>query len=126
MKTKLPVLLLTLCLLLGCTSMLVTADESAETVVLFEESFDEYEADVDGKSTLMPNFFEVDAQTIGDGFIRVQEDSSGNLNLMSHVFTQITTKKPIMGAYTFSVDVLESQGKVQAGFYVRTPKNHAA
>ena len=105
MKKKILALLMVATLVLGGMSMLVMADDAQEMVVLLEENFDEYEADVDISATLLSGFFKYEANSIGDGWIRVQEDASGNLYLKSHVFTQIFNDKPILGAHVFSVDV---------------------
>lgn len=128
MKRNLLVLTMAFCMILGTMSLFVMADETQnnDMVVIFEENFDEYEAGVDVKNTKMPNFFFTEAQSIGNGSILVKEDHNGNLYLESRVFTQIYTKAPIEGAHVFSVDVSESQGTTQTGFYVRAPKNASA
>ncbi len=122
MKRKLPVLLLTVCLLFGCMSMFVTAEESSDMVVLVEENFDEYEAEVNGASTNLPKFFTLEANAIGDGYIRVEEEASGNLILKSHVFSQVFNHTPITGAYEFSLSIIGAQGKVQSGVLIRAPQ----
>jgi len=123
---KLLVFLHSVCLLLICVPIFVYAEQPTVNAVLFEETFDEYEADVDVGSTLMPDFFVSEANTIGDGYIKVMEDESGNLFLTSAVFSHVFTKEPVKGAYTFSLDVKDFHGSVSAGFFVRAPKTGAA
>ena len=128
MNKKWFTLALALCLLVGLLSVTAAADEGADSnlVLIFEESFEEYEADVNVSSTLMPDFFINDANAIGDGYIKVIEAASGNLYLQSHVFTQIYSATPIVGAYEFSLDIHEAQGSVQTGVFVRASKTDAA
>ena len=127
MIKKLLALLLALCLTAGGFTLVTLAAEGGDDLILiFEESFEEYEADVNVSSTLMPNFFINDANAIGDGYIKVIEAGNGNLYLQSHVFTQIYSATPIVGAYEFSLDVLECQGKAQSGIFIRAPKTNAA
>ncbi|MBE6584897.1 MAG: hypothetical protein E7645_00040 [Ruminococcaceae bacterium] len=126
MKRNLFVLLMTLCLLFSLATFFVSADENGSMAVIFEESFEEYEKNINVSSTTMPNFFVCDYNSIGDGIINVQEDASGNLYLFSHVFTQIYCATPVVGAYEFSLDILEAQGSVQTGVFVRAPKTTAA
>ena len=128
MNKKRFALMLALCLLIGLFSVTAAAEEGAdgELILIFEESFEEYQKDVNVSSTLMPNFFINDANSIGDGYIKVQEAASGNLYLQSHVFTQVYSATPIVGAYEFSLDVLECQGKAQSGIFIRAPKTNAA
>ena len=127
MIKKLLALLLALCLTAGGFTLVALAAEGDDDLVLiFEESFEEYEADVNVSSTLMPNFFINDANAIGDGYIKVIEAASGNLYLQSHVFTQIYSATPIVGAYEFSLDIHEAQGSVQTGVFVRASKTDAA
>ena len=90
--------------------------------IVFEENFEEYESGVNVNSTTMPSFFVCDYNGIGDGMISVQESGDGNLELKSHVFTQIYTSVPLTGAYEFSIEVYEAQGKLQSGVFVRAPK----
>ena len=127
MIRKLLALLLALCLTAGGFTLVALAAEGDDDLVLiFEESFEEYEADVNVSSTLMPNFFINDANAIGDGYIKVIEAASGNLYLQSHVFTQVYSATPIVGAYEFSLDIHEAQGSVQTGVFVRASKTEAA
>ncbi len=128
MKRKLPIFIILACLLFGCVSLFPLAAEGdgSDLILIFEENFEEYEKDVNVSSTLMPNFFVCDYNSIGDGVISVQESASGNLYLKSHVFTQIYSATPIVGAYEFSLDVHEAQGQVQTGVFVRAPKTVAA
>ena len=127
MIKKLLALLLTLCLTAGCFTLVALAAEDDDSLILiFEENFEEYEKDVNASSTLMPNFFVCDANSIGDGVINVQETNSGNLYLWSHVFSQVYAATPIVGAYEFSLDIIEAQGKAQTGVFIRAPKTAAA
>ncbi len=127
MIKKLLALLLALCLMTGgLTLTALAADDDGGLVLIFEESFEEYQKDVNVSSTLMPDFFVNDANAIGDGYIKVKEEGSGNLYLQSHVFTQIYSATPIVGAYELSLDVLECQGKAQSGLFIRAPKTNAA
>ncbi len=128
MNKKRFALMLALCLLIGLFSVTAAAEEGAdsELILIFEESFEEYQKDVNVSSTLMPDFFINDANAIGDGYIKVIEAGSGNLYLQSHVFTQVYSATPIVGAYEFSLDVLECQGKAQSGIFIRAPKTNAA
>ena len=127
MIKKLLALLLALCLTAGGFTLVTLAAEGGDDLILiFEESFEEYEADVNVSSTLMPNFFINDANAIGDGYIKVIEAGNGNLYLQSHVFTQIYSATPIVGDYEFSLDIHEAQGKCQTGVFIRAPKTAAA
>ena len=127
MIRKLLALLLALCLTAGGFTLVALAAEGDDDLILiFEESFEEYEADVNVSSTLMPNFFINDANAIGDGYIKVIEAGNGNLYLQSHVFTQVYSATPIVGAYEFSLDIHEAQGSVQTGVFVRASKTDAA
>lgn len=93
MKSKwmrIPALCLAL-LLLGTAATVLPG--AAELSVVFEENFDEYEGDVNASATKLATFFHVDANAIGDGYVRVEEDpSNGNLYLKNHVFTQVYSK----------------------------------
>ena len=127
MIKKLLALTMTLCLMVGClTVVAVAAGEDDELTLIFEENFEEYEKDVNAQSTLMPNFFVCDANAIGDGVINVQETTSGNLYLWSHVFSQVYSQTPIVGAYELSLDILEIQGAAQTGVLIRAPKTDSA
>ena len=127
MIKKLLALLLALCLMSGgFTLMALAADGDGDLILIFEENFEEYQKDVNVSSTLMPDFFICDANSIGDGYIKVQEAANGNLYLQSHVFTQVYSATPIVGAYELSLDVLECQGKAQSGIFIRAPKTNAA
>ena len=114
---------------LSAGSLMITAlaaDQGDDLELLFEENFEEYEKDVNVNSTTMPSFFVCDANSIGDGVISVQEAAGGNLYLRSHVFTQVYTATPIVGGYDFSLDIIDAQGSVQTGVFVRAPKTAAA
>ena len=74
------------------------------SVFRFEENFDEYEGDVNASATKLATFFHVDANAIGDGYVRVEEDpSNGNLYLKNHVFTQVYSKTGIRDPYEFAM-----------------------
>ena len=92
--------MLALCLallVLGAGATLLTGAE--ELSVVLEENFDDYEADVNANATKLSDFFNVDANGIGDGYVKIIENrETGNLFLESHVFTQVTAKTPIKGA----------------------------
>ena len=127
MTKKLLALLMTLCLMAGCLTLIAfAAPGEDELLLIFEENFEEYQKDVNASSTLMPNFFVCDANSIGDGVISVQEANSGNLYLWSHVFSQVYSATPMVGAYEFSLDIIEAQGKCQTGVFIRAPKTAAA
>ena len=127
MIKKLLALLLTLCLMTGCfTLVALAAEENDGLILIFEENFEENEKDVNASSTMMPNFFVCDANSIGDGVISVQETNTGNLYLWSHVFSQVYSATPIVGAYEFSLDIHEAQGQCQTGVFIRAPKTAAA
>ena len=127
MIKKLLALMLTLCIAAGClTVVALAAGEDDGLILIFEENFEEYQKDVNASSTLMPNFFVCDANSIGDGVISVQETNTGNLYLWSHVFSQVYSSTPIVGAYDFSLDIHEAQGKAQTGVFIRAPKTAAA
>ena len=102
----------------------VVANESEESdlILIFEENFDDYEKDIKVTSTMMPNFFNCSANSIGDGSITVQEDSASNLYLKSHVFTQVYSEIPIVGDYEFSMDILQAEGSVSAAVLIRAAK----
>ena len=118
MIKKLLALMMTLCLMAGCLTLVAYAETGGdELILIFEENFEEYQKDVNVSSTLMPNFFISDANSIGDGVINVQEATSGNLYLWSHVFSQVYAATPIVGAYEFSLDIIEAQGKAQTGAF---------
>lgn len=122
MKSKwmrIPALCLAL-LLLGTAATVLSG--AAELSVVFEENFDEYEGDVNASATKLATFFHVDANAIGDGYVRVEEDpSNGNLYLKNHVFTQVYSKTGIRDPYEFAMTVYEMQGGHQAGVFFRAP-----
>lgn len=122
MKSKwmrIPALCLAL-LLLGTAATVLPG--AAELSVVFEENFDEYEGDVNASATKLATFFHVDANAIGDGYVRVEEDpSNGNLYLKNHVFTQVYSKTGIRDPYEFAMTVYEMQGGHQAGVFFRAP-----
>lgn len=122
MKSKwmrIPALCLAL-LLLGTAATVLPG--AAELSVVFEENFDEYEGDVNASATKLATFFHVDANAIGDGYVRVEEDpNNGNLYLKNHVFTQVYSKTGIRDPYEFAMTVYEMQGGHQAGVFFRAP-----
>ncbi|UKI12484.1 MAG: hypothetical protein L6V84_07275 [Oscillospiraceae bacterium] len=123
MKSKwmrIPALCLAL-LLLGTAATVLPG--AAELSVVFEENFDEYEGDVNASATKLATFFHVDANAIGDGYVRVEEDpSNGNLYLKNHVFLRrCTVKTGIRDPYEFAMTVYEMQGGHQAGVFFRAP-----
>ena len=129
MMKKILIWTMAFCLMFGIMSLFVMADETPneDMVVIFEENFDDYEAGVDIKKTAFADFFYTEAQQIGDSWIKIQENSQGQLYLTSAVFTQAYTNEPIKGAYVFSVDVSESQGDAgRTHFFVRGPQNQSA
>ncbi len=78
--------------------------------------------DVNASATKLATFFHVDANAIGDGYVRVEEDpSNGNLYLKNHVFTQVYSKTGIRDPYEFAMTVYEMQGGHQAGVFFRAP-----
>ena len=123
---KVLVLLLSVILAAGGIFTVSAASETNGLEVIFEEDFESYEKNVTVNSTSMSNVFVCEFNAIGDGTICVNESSDGNLYLFSHVFTQIYIDTPIIGAYEFSLDVIEAQGKLQSGILVRAPKTEAA
>lgn len=125
MKTFL-IRILTVCicaaLLLPATVAVLPASAEEGMKVAFEESFDDYENGVNATATRLSDYFNVEANAIGDGFVKVEEDgNTGNLYLMSHVFTQIYTREPIKGAYEMSFTTYEMQGGFQSGVFFRAP-----
>ncbi len=128
MLKKTLALMLALCLMMGGLVVTALAADGGDDdlIPIFEENFEEYEKDVNVSSTLMPEFFVCDANAIGDGYIKVQESNTGNLYLKSHVFTQVYSATPIVGAYEFSLDIHEAQGSVRSGVFIRAPKTTAA
>lgn len=107
-------------LLLGSTAILPTAADGM--TVAFEEAFDDYESGVNASATRLSDFFNVDANAIGDGYVKVEEDAkTGNLYLKNHVFTQAYSKAAIETAYEFSLTAYEMQGGHQAGMFFRAP-----
>lgn len=110
-------------LLSAILAVLPTGADSDPTLSLyFEESFDDYEADVNGGATRLSDYFVVDANAIGDGYVKVEEDGkTGNLYLMSHVFTQVYTRESIKDPYQVSFTTYEMQGGFQSGMFFRAP-----
>ena len=78
--------------------------------------------DVNASATKLATFFHVDANAIGDRYVRVEEDpSNGNLYLKNHVFTQVYSKTGIRDPYGFAMTVYEMQGGHRAGVFFRAP-----
>lgn len=125
MKTFL-IRILTVCicaaLLLPATVAVLPAAAEEGMKVAFEESFDDYENGVNATATRLSDYFNVEANAIGDGYVKVEEDgNTGNLYLMSHVFTQVYAREPIKGAYEMSFTTYEMQGGFQSGMFFRGP-----
>lgn len=131
MKQRLLALILVLTMALTAMSLLTMAvDEDhipeGYTVVL-NENFDDYDADADVKVSRLPEYFTADAISIGDGHIKIQENTeTGNLHLMSHVFTQTYLTKGLRDGYVFSIDVFSVQGDKQCTLFLRAPTTGAA
>ncbi len=115
--------LLAAALSIGATALTVTADSDvAELSPIVDECFDDYDVDYDGQSTTLFPTFVLEANSIGEGYIKVIEnEENGNLHLKSHVFTQIYNAEPIKGAYTFSMDVFQTQGNRNCAIFLRAP-----
>lgn len=125
------VLTLFLALVLCLTGLLFPAvveaeDDVIEDDVIIDETFDDYEAGTEGSATKLSKLFAIEANAIGDSFVRVNEDENGNLNLLSCVFTQVYLQEPLKGPYTFSVSSPGMQGGHQAGFFLRAPASAGA
>lgn len=125
MKTFL-IRILTICicaaLLLPATVAVLPASAEEGMKVAFEESFDDYENGVNATATRLSDYFNVEANAIGDGFVKVEEDGkTGNLYLLSHVFTHVYTREPIKGTYEMSFTTYEMQGGFQSGVFFRAP-----
>lgn len=123
---KFIVLLLSVIFIAGGLVTVSSAVEENRLDPIYEEDFESYEKGVNVSSTSASGVFVCEYNSIGDGLISVNEESDGNLYLLSHVFTQIYIDTPIVGAYEFSLDVLEAQGRLQSGILVRAPKTEAA
>lgn len=118
--------MLTVCicaaLFLPVAAVVLPASAEESMAVSFEENFDDYENGVNGGATHLSDNFVVEANAIGDGYVKVEEDgNTGNLYLMSHVFTQVYTREPIKGAYEVSFTTYEMQGGFQSGMFFRAP-----
>lgn len=118
--------ILTVCicaaLLLPVAAVVLPTSAEESMTVSFEENFDDYENGVNGGATKLSDYFVVEANAIGDGYVKVEEDgNTGNLYLMSHVFTQVYTREPIKGAYEVSFTTYEMQGGFRAGMFFRAP-----
>ena len=123
---RIPALLLILALCLSAIALIVGAEEAEEMVVVVDESFDDYDVDVNGAATKLNDYFSMEANAIGDGYIKVCEDDQGNLFLQSHVFTQTVLRKALTSPYIFSLTSSEMQGGHQAGVFLRAPSNKEA
>jgi hypothetical protein len=109
-----------------CLSAVVLTAGAQEMVAVVDESFDDYDVDVNGSATGLKDAFILDANAIGDGYIKVCEDDRGNLYLQSHVFTQVYLREALTSSYIFSLTSNEMQGGHQAGVFLRAPANKAA
>ncbi len=120
--------IMALILALGMTAgMAAVTTMAAESTVIVEESFDDYDDQYEGSQTLLSPTFVMEANSIGDGFIKVLENpETGNLHLQSHVFTQIYNATPIESGYTFSIDIFETQGQYNCGLFLRAPMTDTA
>ncbi len=131
MKHRLIALLLLCTMVLASMSLMTAAADDTGipdgyTVVL-NENFDDYDADADVKVSRLPEYFTADANSIGDGYIKIQENAeTGNLHLMSHVFTQTYLTKGLKDGYAFSIDVFQVQGDKQCTLFLRAPATGAA
>lgn len=123
---RIPALLLILALCLSAIALIVGAEEAEEMVVVVDESFDDYDVDVNGTATKLNDYFAMEANSIGDGYIKVCEDDQGNLFLQSHVFTQTVLRKALTSPYIFSLTSSEMQGGHQAGVFLRAPAYNSA
>ncbi len=122
---KISTRLLALLLSAGMTVGAVTATAyaaPAEGEPIVDECFDDYDDKYDAKSTMLFPTFMIDANSIGEGYVQVQENpDTGNLHLKSHVFTQVYTAEPIKGGYVFSMDVFQTQGNRECAIFMRAP-----
>ncbi len=113
---------------LGVLTATVSAGDTAAPTdtsnldVLVDECFDDYTPGYAGKSTTLADHFIVDANQIGGGCVQVEEDTkTGNLFLLSHVFTQVYSTTPLEDGYTFSLDVFSTQGAQNCAVFLRAP-----
>ncbi len=121
-KQKLITLITAVALTLGSMILPTPAADTAEDwEVLVEESFDDYTAGYEGSNTLLKDHFKFEANDIGEGSIRIFEEDSGNLGLLSQVFTHVYSTTPLPNGYTFSLDVNELHGEYQAAIFLRSP-----
>ncbi len=123
-STRLLALLLATGMSVGAGVMSAAADTVAlaEGSPIVDECFDDYDDKYDAKSTMLFPTFLIDANSIGEGYVEVQENpDTGNLHLKSHVFTQVYTAEPIQGGYTFSMDVFQTQGNRNCAIFLRAP-----
>ncbi len=131
MKQRLLACLLILTMALSAMSLMPVAAEEdpipdGYTVVL-NENFDDYDADADVKVSHLPDYFTTEANSIGNGYIKIQENAStGNLHLKSHVFTQTYLTNGLKDGYVFSLDIFQTQGDKQCMVFLRAPSTGSA
>ncbi len=102
----------------------VTTPAPYDTQVIVDECFDDYDVNYDAKSTTLASAFVIEANSIGSGYVSVQENSgTGNLHLKSHVFTQVYSTANLENGYTFSLDVFQVQGNQRCTIFLRAPKS---
>ncbi len=120
-KNKILAALTAVSLLLAGVATAVSAAEMPELKLVAEENFDEYADKYSPTGTLLAPYFTFEANSIGDGYIEVQENAeNGNLHLKSHVFTQVYNTTPINSAYELSLDVFQTQGDQNCAIFLRT------
>ncbi len=126
-KRRILAALAAISLLLGGIATTASAAEMPELKLVAEENFDEYADKYEPSKTLLSPYFTFEANSIGDGYIQIQENpENGNLHLKSHVFTQVYNTQPIKSAYEFSLDVFQSQGNQNCAIFLRTSGAGAA
>jgi hypothetical protein len=96
-----------------------TGASSDGLTLVFEDNFDSYGKETAIAGTSMKDFFNSEANPVGNSFIRVVQDEGGNWYLKSVVFTEIFNAIPIVGSYAFSLDILGAGGAVSSGVFVR-------
>ena len=115
-----------LALILCVSGLTFPALADDDYAVFVDECFDDFEEGVKGSETSLSPAFTIEANSIGDGYVRVEEDPDGNLFLMSHVFTQVYLTNALTDPYVFSVSSSEMQGAHQAGVFLRAPQGSGA
>ena len=115
-------ILLAFVLCVGGIPFAVMADTGASSdglTLVFEDNFDSYGKETAIAGTSVKDFFNSEANPVGNSFIRVVQDEGGNWYLKSVVFTEIFNAIPIVGSYAFSLDILGAGGAVSSGVFVR-------